>query len=75
MREQKYRPSKIERNIKSDIYELLSAKKFEIVDSAYPADRIKSLIDAYCHARNATQKACKQFVNEWIESQNLDIEY
>jgi hypothetical protein len=71
----KERPSHIERNIKSDIFELLNDKKFEIVDSAYPAERIAGLIDAYCHARSATVKACKQFVTMWIDSQNLEIEY
>jgi hypothetical protein len=75
MKKNRDRPSKIERNIKTDIFELLNAKKYDIIDSAYPAERIAGLIDAYCHARSATVKAYKQFVTMWIDSQNLEIEY
>jgi hypothetical protein len=70
----KERPSHIERNIKSDIYELLNEKKYDIIDSACPEERIACLIDAYCHARSVTVKRCKEFVNAWLGSQNLEIE-
>lgn len=69
------RPVMIERNIKADVFELLNSKKYDIVDSAFPAERMSGLISAYCHARGATAKACRQFVKEWISANNLDIEY
>lgn len=69
------RPVKIERNIKSDIFKLLNKNKYEIIDSAYPEERIAGLIDAYCHTRNASPKCCKQFITQWLECNNLDIEY
>lgn len=69
------RPIKIERNIKADIFELLTEKKYDIIDSAFPTERISGLISSYCHARGATAKACRQFVKQWIECNNLEIEY
>lgn len=71
----KDKPCKIERNIKADVFALLDERKYDIVDSALPAERISGLISAYCHTRGATAKACRQFIKEWISANNLDIEY